>query len=146
MYVLLFIFFLMIRRPPRSTRTDTLFPYTTLFRSDHDDEQRALGEILLHRRNRPFDERGAIIERLRDNTLRQSTRRFDEAFGRGLRHHARILSDQHRDRCEDALLAILRRRARATARTDRDIGDVGTPGRHAAAACAAEMRQSQRTG
>src|SRR3546814_20020869 len=27
------IFFLMIRRPPRSTRTDTLFPYTTLFRS-----------------------------------------------------------------------------------------------------------------
>src|SRR3546814_9777140 len=31
-YLYLF-FFLMIRRPPRSTRTDTLFPYTTLFRS-----------------------------------------------------------------------------------------------------------------
>src|SRR3546814_1105826 len=30
----MYIFFLMIRRPPRSTRTDTLFPYTTLFRSD----------------------------------------------------------------------------------------------------------------
>src|SRR3546814_4800904 len=31
---LIFVFFfLMIRRPPRSTRTDTLFPYTTLFRS-----------------------------------------------------------------------------------------------------------------
>src|SRR3546814_9317705 len=30
---LLCFFFLMIRRPPRSTRTDTLFPYTTLFRS-----------------------------------------------------------------------------------------------------------------
>src|SRR3546814_17062211 len=28
------VFFLMIRRPPRSTRADTLFPYTTLFRSD----------------------------------------------------------------------------------------------------------------
>src|SRR3546814_18709909 len=27
----------MIRRPPRSTRTDTLFPYTTLFRSDTSD-------------------------------------------------------------------------------------------------------------
>src|SRR3546814_11811015 len=27
------VFFLMIRRPPRSTRTDTLFPYPTLFRS-----------------------------------------------------------------------------------------------------------------
>src|SRR3546814_3839254 len=33
MLVFLIIFFLMIRRPPRSTRTDTLFPYTTLFRS-----------------------------------------------------------------------------------------------------------------
>src|SRR3546814_15027912 len=29
----MFFFFLMIRLPPRSTRTDTLFPYTTLFRS-----------------------------------------------------------------------------------------------------------------
>src|SRR3546814_6210249 len=29
----LFCFFFMIRRPPRSTRTDTLFPYTPLFRS-----------------------------------------------------------------------------------------------------------------
>src|SRR3546814_16897098 len=28
-----YVFFLMIRRPPRSTRPDTLFPYTTLFRS-----------------------------------------------------------------------------------------------------------------
>src|SRR3546814_13256321 len=32
-YVSVVFFFLMIRRPPRSTRTDTLFPYTTLFRS-----------------------------------------------------------------------------------------------------------------
>src|SRR3546814_7585898 len=29
----MFVFLLMIRRPPRSTRTDTLFPYTTLYRS-----------------------------------------------------------------------------------------------------------------
>src|SRR3546814_2880542 len=33
-YSLCVFFFLMIRRPPRSTRTDTLFPYTTLFRSN----------------------------------------------------------------------------------------------------------------
>src|SRR3546814_13640962 len=32
--VFFLLFFLMIRRPPRSTRTDTLFPYTTLFRSE----------------------------------------------------------------------------------------------------------------
>src|SRR3546814_17269729 len=31
--VVMIFFFLRIRRPPRSTRTDTLFPYTTLFRS-----------------------------------------------------------------------------------------------------------------
>src|SRR3546814_13795154 len=34
----------MIRRPPRSTRTDTLFPYTTLFRSDRRAGQAAMGE------------------------------------------------------------------------------------------------------
>src|SRR3546814_4260007 len=33
MYKFEFFFFFIIRRPPRSTRTDTLFPYTTLFRS-----------------------------------------------------------------------------------------------------------------
>src|SRR3546814_12370016 len=34
------LFFLRIRRPPRSTRTDTLLPYTTLFRSDTALERR----------------------------------------------------------------------------------------------------------
>src|SRR3546814_15619747 len=35
-FVYVIFFFLRIRRPPRSTRTDTLFPYTTLFRSKLD--------------------------------------------------------------------------------------------------------------
>src|SRR3546814_11868800 len=35
--MMLCFFFLLIRRPPRSTRTDTLFPYTTLFRSRRHD-------------------------------------------------------------------------------------------------------------
>src|SRR3546814_13932558 len=39
----MFFFFLMTRRPPRSTRTDTLFPYTTLFRSVGDRVQVDLG-------------------------------------------------------------------------------------------------------
>src|SRR5881628_4021436 len=38
----LFFFFLMIRRPPRSTRQSTLFPYTTLFRSRHWRDHRGL--------------------------------------------------------------------------------------------------------
>src|SRR3546814_2487331 len=43
MFCVSFFFFLMIRRPPRSTRTDTLFPYTTLFRSCPPTE----GQVLL---------------------------------------------------------------------------------------------------
>src|SRR3546814_13146596 len=39
--MILLFFFLMIRRPPRSTRTDTLFPYTTLFRSAGYDREDA---------------------------------------------------------------------------------------------------------
>src|SRR3546814_8700243 len=35
----------MIRRPPRSTRTDTLFPYTTLFRSPDDADHIALHKL-----------------------------------------------------------------------------------------------------
>src|SRR3546814_3032742 len=67
--VTMLFFFVMVRRPPRSTRTDTLFPYTTLFRSveigadilDHDiggvapaaDRDVAIGQ-------RKAVERGAI--------------------------------------------------------------------------------------
>src|SRR3546814_11244973 len=46
------VVFVMIRRPPRSTRTDTLFPYTTLFRSVEDvtSHPRELGVHVLHGR------------------------------------------------------------------------------------------------
>src|SRR3546814_14412444 len=43
--IFIFIFFLMIRRPPRSTRTDTLFPYTTLFRSTLDQATQTLASF-----------------------------------------------------------------------------------------------------
>src|SRR3546814_6390883 len=55
LYTLYFVFFLMIRRPPRSTRTDTLFPYTTLFRS-HD----VYG--LVHHIDRVVDERHLVVQ------------------------------------------------------------------------------------
>src|SRR3546814_13106771 len=50
-------FFLMIRRPPRSTRTDTLFPYTTLFRSTEGvvDERPDRTEIGFDRLDRGVD-------------------------------------------------------------------------------------------
>src|SRR3546814_5672810 len=50
----------MIRRPPRSTRTDTLFPYTTLFRSIHDD----LAETGCHRPDLRLDAVRQVLGRL----------------------------------------------------------------------------------
>src|SRR3546814_11369744 len=52
-------FFLMIRRPPRSTLTDTLFPYTTLFRSGSLAEPPARPAVA-HQRHRLRDLRGSV--------------------------------------------------------------------------------------
>src|SRR3546814_7050363 len=57
----------MLRRPPRSTRTDTLFPYTTLFRSDT-DQREVETELQQH------DEQGD-----RHQDLRQHQRQHDQA-------------------------------------------------------------------
>src|SRR3546814_17722042 len=82
----------MIRRPPRSTRTDTLFPYTTLFRS-------AFGEgTALHRHparypalpRRPRDtagrpqEDGAVLQRARGGRDSGTRRRDDLCRAAGL--------------------------------------------------------------
>src|SRR3546814_4178473 len=61
----LFVFFLMIRRPPRSTRTDTLFPYTTLFRSDP-------GRIGLHLEHRAAQEGFPLRRVVRDRLDRRT--------------------------------------------------------------------------
>src|SRR3546814_9180808 len=46
----------MIRRPPRSTRTDTLFPYTTLFRSSDGEHERMTrcAEVVLEQLRLPY--------------------------------------------------------------------------------------------
>src|SRR3546814_2490350 len=51
----------MIRRPPRSTRTDTLFPYTTLFRSVLDDREHRLGRIGEHAALDPLQQPVGLI-------------------------------------------------------------------------------------
>src|SRR3546814_15065105 len=58
-------FFLMRRRPPRSTRTDTLFPYTTLFRSKYDTGGRGIYTLAanLFFADRTFLSNSAFIER-----------------------------------------------------------------------------------
>src|SRR3546814_2395791 len=60
-------FILMVRRPPRSTRTDTLFPYTTLFRS-----------ILQRRKLRFHELLGAEVAGFRDGIFRPT--QGDPAF------------------------------------------------------------------
>src|SRR3546814_9635493 len=67
----------MIRRPPRSTRTDTLFPYTTLFRSER------------HRRPR-----GGRVPRPRGRHPRARAREGARGAG-ALRRAARRRSEEH---------------------------------------------------
>src|SRR3546814_2154880 len=76
-------FFLMIRRPPRSTRTDTLFPYTTLFRSGGDIVHRT-GPIERHQRDDVF-KAGGLHRR----------KRAAHAFGFQLEHAHRLRSEEH---------------------------------------------------
>src|SRR3546814_3084193 len=56
----------MIRRPPRSTRTDTLFPYTTLFRSALDTEH--LGRIGRKQCEQPVDRDPLVAHRSEEHT------------------------------------------------------------------------------
>src|SRR3546814_8920977 len=68
----------MIRRPPRSTRTDTLFPYTTLFRSHHHVGHRDLAFVRLAARFE-VDVAGEAVE-----FLAQLVRIGREAVGDGV--------------------------------------------------------------
>src|SRR3546814_10611804 len=96
----------MIRRPPRSTRTDTLFPYTTLFRSrlDHGVDAIAIafgiGKTLEHDDRRAFGNRdavGALIE-----SLGLAARRQRLGLGKGREAVDRLrgveAAGQHQDR------------------------------------------------
>src|SRR3546814_11761191 len=76
----------MIRRPPRSTRTDTLFPYTTLFRSLTSARHAIDTGEDAHRLMRVQSERVAhAINAGHRNRYAGSDRRADEQAARGLR-------------------------------------------------------------
>src|SRR3546814_5021259 len=78
-----YFFFLMIRRPPRSTRTDTLFPYTTLFRS-------ALFERV--ERSAEVDVIGKPAEYERGDRLDSRGLRLGDAVGRSEEHTSELQS------------------------------------------------------
>src|SRR3546814_12271107 len=73
-YHYLYVVFVMIRRPPRSTRTDTLFPYTTLFRSGGDRQLWRLVDRGAARRARAADTLGSQTRRATGPPDRKSTR------------------------------------------------------------------------
>src|SRR3546814_2290793 len=80
----------MIRRPPRSTRTDTLFPYTTLFRSD-----RLQGRIDVARRAAHGGELHPALQPIRrfgHGALKQRARRPEILSGGG---RVRFRSEEH---------------------------------------------------
>src|SRR3546814_7258740 len=88
----LFWFFLMKRRPPRATRTDTLFPYTTLFRSAIGEEPaRAVVAVIdmdlmprgaqIFRSGQPRRTRADDADRLAGRGA--DVQRLDPAFGPG---------------------------------------------------------------
>src|SRR3546814_6410122 len=68
---MLLILFVMIQRPPRSTRTDTLFPYTTLFRSSRRLLARAGRAARLSRGFREGADRGGLSRRADPRGLRR---------------------------------------------------------------------------
>src|SRR3546814_11059259 len=81
----LFVLFLMIRRPPRSPRPDTLFPYTTLFRSAGDDQARRHRA----RRRARFRRRAPRPPHSRDRHRRNLGRPSPVRRGRDRGHHCR---------------------------------------------------------
>src|SRR3546814_11372777 len=84
----------MIRRPPRSTRTDTLFPYTTLFRSDR------LAQAF--RDHHPIDRVAWLLPAVKDLevsvvTLREAEGMIEHAFALAVAAHGhQARSQSHR--------------------------------------------------
>src|SRR3546814_10311027 len=81
-------FFLMIRRPPRSTRTDTLFPYTTLFRSDPGPPRRVHGRT---RQGAPAD----ALDRIRQPQTDRAKHTRHPQRGSGCQTGVRTRSEEH---------------------------------------------------
>src|SRR3546814_14923415 len=107
------IFFLMIRRPPRSTRTDTLFPYTTLFRSHRRELlRRPHDRDVEHRQDAVRIPRGEVVDPQRPRRLAQLHRLHQHPVPRPEDDHLRQHRQAAADGVELTLLVTLTRSAR----------------------------------
>src|SRR3546814_16569523 len=90
---ILCVFFLIIRRPPRSTRTDTLFPYTTLLRSAWMEREEILFRTLERHLVKERLEQGFSAERIEEFiafSLSVQNRRKSRV-GYSLEHHMEVV-------------------------------------------------------
>src|SRR3546814_14553378 len=99
----------MIRRPPRSTRTDTLFPYTTLFRSDRPVTKASIKQTV---------RLDADLVRLVAERARQRRVTRTEIVEAAL---ASLLSADHEERLEAALTKRIDKLARGLERLEWDL-------------------------
>src|SRR3546814_12212341 len=104
--LLLLFFFLVIRRQPRSTRTDTLFPYTTLFRSDRGHRELRVG--VAKARIVGGHDQIARQSDFQSAGITMSVHRRDDRLGQDLQHAQRLAVPTRRRR----LLAL------------RDVGEI----------------------
>src|SRR3546814_10432096 len=102
----------MIRRPPRSTRTDTLLPYTTLFRSDDADHGDAVRHFATHGGwDRP------LVRRDHQDLRRLGAR---QAWHGRLASAAASVLGQHPGVFADAAVAAFQRQRTGAQRADQD--------------------------
>src|SRR3546814_15146115 len=101
------LFFVIARRPPRSTRTDTLLPYTTLFRSGlHNCGRRQTDALIDHihaaiaRAHR--DLFGAIGVPVKARLANKELQAPSELHGNGVDHFAHIVKDRKSTRLKSS--------------------------------------------
>src|SRR3546814_2354010 len=105
----------MIRRPPRSTRTDTLFPYTTLFRSqqgDHPCDRKPVADApgIARSAKQPFARLPQGRSRARGRTCRRGRGAAQSRRGRSEEHTSELQSLM---RTSYAVVCLINKRSEA---------------------------------
>ncbi len=100
-------------------------------RHQHTDHQQCADtQVLLNGRDGLVYQRAAVVDRVGAHARRQRFLNFFELPAGSLGHRAAVLADQHEDRPQHDLLAVLCRRTRAQIRTELDVRDLLERDRH----------------
>src|SRR3546814_2087081 len=91
----------MIRRPPRSTRTDTLFPYTTLFRAIDDASLHLFDPFAQGRAQQTQDRHSSQVNRCNQPMDRKGIYRYENNTHQGGKYHIDKRNDELLNRSEE---------------------------------------------